>query len=97
MLPAGSFDTSGIATAGTYFFYYFNYNGHITSVPASFTLPALTSVPDNALVYLFNSPNYAIDRNAPDILNGCATPPTKRFTFSSNQPGYSSLPANWQD
>jgi hypothetical protein len=33
-LPAGSFDTSGIAAAGGYFFSAFNSNGNLTSLPA---------------------------------------------------------------
>jgi hypothetical protein len=44
----------------------------------------------------FYSPAHTLDRDAQDIINGCAAPNSDRNTFSSNQPGYGSLPTNWR-
>jgi hypothetical protein len=96
-LPAGSFDTSRITTVGSHFFHNFNYNGRLTSLPASFKWPPMASVPnDSSFSHAFSSPNYTIDRDASAIINGCATPSPKRWAFSPNQPGYSSLADEWK-
>jgi hypothetical protein len=97
-LPAGSFNTSHIATAGDRFFSNFNYYGAITSVPASFLWPSIPSPTSSSnFWYSFNSNvKFGGSTTAQSIINGCPTPSFKAYTFSPNQPGFTSLPANWQ-
>ena len=44
----------------------------------------------------FNSPNYTLNKDAADIINGGATPNTNRATFSDNQPGLCDIDDNWK-
>jgi surface protein len=55
-LPAGSFDTSNISgTVGTYFFYYFNYNGALTSLPVgSFDTSSISGTVGDYFFAYFN-------------------------------------------
>jgi hypothetical protein len=80
------------------FFQGFNYKGALTSLPASFKWPKLDEASASKVGnfgYAFNS-TATLDRDALDIINGCAAPNSDRNTFSSNQPGYGSLPTNWK-
>jgi surface protein len=99
-LPAGSFDTSAITTVGSDFFGTFNRFGKLTSLPTSFVFPPLdqTNVDKSGNFSRAFSSSYtrASPSDVAAILNGCATPTSDRNTFSSNQPGATSLPANWQ-
>jgi hypothetical protein len=98
-LPDGSFDTSGITSVGYAFFAFFNSYGALEYVPDSFKWPALDAT-NASIATIFNeafrSPSVKINRDALLIINGCATPAYSAYTFSSNQPGYDSLDANWQ-
>jgi hypothetical protein len=93
---------SAITTVGTIFLTDFNYYGSLTTLPASFVLPKLdqtnASKSYNFYRTLHSSTVFTITGglNVTHIINGCATPDTDRNTFSSNQPGYSSLDPNWQ-
>jgi surface protein len=54
-LPDGSFDTSNIVDCGDNYFYYFNYNGGLTSLPAgSFRFNPSLTVVKNYFFYYFN-------------------------------------------
>jgi hypothetical protein len=98
-LPAGSFDTSHITTAGDKFFGSFNNDGALTYLPASFLWPSLVfSDTSESFANAFNSSSVTLagPTTAQSIINGCPTPSYPSNCFSSNQPGYASLDANWK-
>jgi hypothetical protein len=96
-LPDYSFDTSNITTAGNSFFYGFNDSGALTSLPASFKWPAIASaVGSDNFFHAFDSATAFSGTTAQAIIEECADPAYATGCFSSNQPGYSSLPANWK-
>jgi hypothetical protein len=45
---------------------------------------------------VFYSPDYTINRNAADIINGATTPDDNQATFSPNQPGLCEVEDNWK-
>jgi surface protein len=97
-LPAGSFDTSNITSAGNNFFYNFNYNGALTDLPTSFKRPNISAILNgsNNFTNAFNSPNYTLNRNVINIINGNNSPSSDRNTFSNNQPGVCGVHDNWK-
>ncbi|MDR0594020.1 MAG: hypothetical protein LBG60_12340, partial [Bifidobacteriaceae bacterium] len=100
-LPAGSFDTRNISVVDTggYFFAHFNEGGRLAVVPDSFHWPSLSQADASQqenFVSAFNSPTVFTGTDAEAIIGGCATPVSKRSTFSAVQPGYADVDPNWQ-
>ncbi|MDR1710623.1 MAG: YDG domain-containing protein [Propionibacteriaceae bacterium] len=97
-IPAGSFNLSSVSSAGNHFISFFNARGRLTNAN-SFRFPAFNAADigaesfENSFMstYTLTSPTAMST-----IVNGCAEPSTRRGTFSSNQPGQSSLATNWK-
>ncbi|MDR1791628.1 MAG: YDG domain-containing protein [Propionibacteriaceae bacterium] len=99
-IPANSFNLSSITSAGDHFISYFNANGRMTNV-SSFRFPKFTSTSQigaESFENSFYSLSYTITSptSMSTIVNGSVAPSTMRGTFSSNQPGVTSLATNWR-